>query len=196
MLQKLLIKNMYLFCLIVFMQSYSQENIFNRSSIKTGIGIGFNDSREESGFGLVYNLGYQKSFGEKERLRINPNLIIGGFSTNLITDTRDQFYRITSLQMNVSYDVVRFKSFSLLLTSGAFGNYSRGLLGTGGELQNHQSSEYFHKFYYGGSLGFGFRINPPKSRIAYEIKPFNIQFGSKGFSLGYMMIGLDIKFKK
>ena len=196
MFQKLLLKSIHLCCLILFMKSYSQENIFNRSSIKTGIGIGFNDSREESGFGLVYNLGYQKSFGEKERLRINPNLIIGGFSTNLISDTRDQFYRITSLQMNVSYDVVRYKSFSLLLTTGAFGNYSRGLFGTGGELQNHQSSEYFYKFYYGGSLGIGFRINPAKSRIAYEIKPYNVQFGNKGFVLGYMMIGLDFKFKK
>ena len=196
MFQKLLLKSIHLCCLILFMKSYSQENIFNRSSIKTGIGIGFNDSREENGFGLVYNLGYQKSFGKKEKLRINPNLIIGGFSSNLVSDTRDQFYRITSLQMNVSYDVVRYKSFSLLLTTGGFGNYSRGLLGTGGELQNHKNSDYFYKFYYGGSLGIGFRINPPKSRIAYEIKPYNIQFGNKGFFLGYMMVGLEIKFKK
>lgn len=196
MFQKSLVKNVHLFCLILFMKSYSQENPFNKSSIKTGIGIGFNDSREESGFGLVYSLGYQKSFGKKEKLRINPNLTIGGFSSNLISDTRDQFYRITSLQMNVSYDVVRYKSFSLLLTTGAFGNYSRGLFGTGGELQNHQNSDYFYKFYYGGSLGIGFRINPTKSRIAYEIKPFSTQFGNKGFALGYMMVGLDIKFKK
>lgn len=196
MFKKPLVSCFPLFCLLLFIKCYSQENPFNKSSIKTGIGIGFNDSREETGFGLVYNLGYQKSFGKKEKLRINPNLIIGGFSTNLLTDNRDQFYRITSLQMNVSYDLVRYKSFSLLLTTGAFGNYSRGLFGTGGELQNHKSSDYFYKLYYGGSLGVGFRINPLKSRIAYEIKPYNIQFGNKGFSLGYMMVGLDIKLKK
>ncbi|CCG54527.1 Hypothetical protein precursor [Flavobacterium indicum GPTSA100-9 = DSM 17447] len=195
MFNKKLIRFVLIFSLISITKSYSQENIFNRSSIKTGIGIGYNDSKEENGLGLIYNLGYQKSFGVKERFRINPNLIIGGFSTNLITDTRDQFYRITSLQMNVSYDVVRYNSISLLLCTGVFGNYSRGLLGTGGELQNNQNSEYFQKFYFGGSLGIGLRINPIKSRIAYEIKPFTIQLGNKGFSLGYIMMGLDIKFK-
>jgi hypothetical protein len=189
-------KSLHLFCLILVINSYSQENIFNRSSIKTGIGLGFNDSREETGFGLIYNLGYQKSFGKKEKLRINPNLIIGSFSTNLISDIRDQFYRISSLEMNVSYDVVRYKSFSVLLTTGAFGNYSRGLFGTGGELINNRDSEYFYKLYYGGSLGIGFRLNPVRSRIAYEIKPINFQFGNKGYSLSYMTFGLDIKLKK
>lgn len=174
----------------------AQENEFTRSSIKTGIGIGFNDGEEESGFGLVYSIGYQKSFGEKERFRINPNLLIGGFSSYTITDTRDQFYRITSLGMNINYDVLRYKSVSLLITAGGFLNYSRGLFGNGGEINTNSSSRYFHKIYFGGNAGIGLRINPPKSRFAYEIKPLNVAIGNKGFVLGYIMLGLDIKLKK
>lgn len=58
----------------------AQENQFTRSSIKTGIGIGVNEGIEESGLGFVYSVGYQKSFGKKEKFRINPNLLYGGFN--------------------------------------------------------------------------------------------------------------------
>ena len=192
-------QNKILFTAILILTIFTakaQENEFTRSSIKTGIGIGFNDSEEESGFGLVYSIGYQKSFGEKERLRINPNLLIGGFSSYTITDTRDQFYRITSLGMNINYDLLRYKSVSLLITTGGFLNYSRGLFGNGGEINTNESSRYFNKIYFGGNAGIGLRINPSKSRFAYEIKPLNIEVGNKGFVLGYMMFGLDIKLKK
>jgi hypothetical protein len=50
---KKIAKSLHLFCLILVLNCYSQENIFNRSSIKTGIGLGFNDSREETGFGFT-----------------------------------------------------------------------------------------------------------------------------------------------
>jgi hypothetical protein len=120
-------QNKILFTSILILTIFTakaQENKFTRSSIKTRIGIGFNDSEEESGFGLVYSIGYQKSFGKKERLRINPNLLIGEFSSYTITDTRDQFYRITSLGMNINYDLLRYKSVSLIITTGGFLNYS------------------------------------------------------------------------
>lgn len=182
--------------LLTIFTAKAQENEFTRSSITTGIGIGVNDSEEESGFGLVYSIGYQKSFGEKERFRINPNLLYGNFSTFGITDNRDQYYNITSLRMNVNYDVLKYKSVSLLITSGGFLNYSRGLFGNGGEINTNSSSRYFNKIYFGGNAGIGLRINPSKSRFAYEIKPLNVEFGNKSFVLGYMMFGLDIKLKK
>ena len=83
--------------------------------------------------GFVYPVGYQKSFWKKEKFRINPNLLYGGFISSGITDTPQQFFRITSIGMNVNYDLVKYKSVSLLITSGVFLNYSRGLFGTGGE---------------------------------------------------------------
>jgi hypothetical protein len=174
---------------------YAQENEFTKSSIKTGIGIAINEGIKESGLGLIYSIGYQKTFGEKERLRINPNLLFGGFNSVGITDTREQFYRVTSLGMNINYDLIKYKSVSLLVASGLFVNYSRGLFGTGGEFEV-KKSKYFNELYFGGNANIGIRINSNKSRFAYEIKPLNVHFGNKGFVLGYLMFGMDIKIKK
>ena len=190
-------ENIYLIILLIIftLKIKAQENKFTTSAIKTGIGAAVNDGIEESGLGLIYSVGYQKSFGKKEKLRINPNLLYGGFTSNGITDTREQFYRITSLGMNVNYDLIKYKSVSLLISTGGFLNYSRGLFGTGGEFDN-GSSKYFNEFYFGGNASIGIRINSNKSRFAYEIKPLNIQVGNKGFVLGYLMFGMDIKIKK
>lgn len=180
--------------LLFFLRVTAQENGFTRSSIKTGIGIGVHDGVEESGLGLVYLVGYEKSFGTKEKFRINSNLVYGGFNSKGITDVREQFFRITSVGVNVGYDLVRYKSVSLLLSTGGFLNYTRGLLGTGGENEI-GNSRYFNEVYFGGSGGIGIRISSDKSRFSYEIKPINVQIGSKGFVLGYVLFGLDIKIK-
>ena len=187
--------NLLIVILLFSLKINAQENEFTRSSIKTGIGVGINDGIEESGLGFVYSVGYQKSFGKKEKFRINPNLLYGGFNSSGITDTREQFFRITSIGMNVNYDLVKYKSVSLLITSGGFLNYSRGLFGTGGENEI-RNSRYFNQLYFGGTAGIGIRINSTKSRFAYEIKPLNVQTGNKGFVLGYIMFGMDIKIKK
>ncbi len=106
--------------LLVGNKIYSQEKKFERSSIRTGIGIGINDGHQETGLGLIYSLGWQKSYGEKNKFRLNPNMIIGGFKPIMITDTRDQFYRITSLGLNVHYDLVKYKAVSIVTTGGGF----------------------------------------------------------------------------
>ena len=176
---------------------YSQEIEFRKSSIKTGIGIGINEGQKEIGNGLVYSIGWQKSFGEKNKVRINPNMTFGGFLPIAITDTRDQYYRITSLGINIHYDLIKYKAVSIVTTGGGFINYSRGLLGTGGWPEaNNNSSEYFYSLYFGGNASIGLRIDPKKSKLAYEIRPINIHFGNKGFMLGYLMFGIDFKLKK
>ena len=176
---------------------FSQEIEFKNSSIRTGVGIGINEGQREIGNGLVYSIGWQKSFGEKSKIRINPNMTFGGFLPIGITDTRDQFYRITSLGLNIHYDLIRYKAISIVTTGGGFINYSRGLLGTGGWPEaNNNSSEYFYSLYYGGNVSIGLRIDPKKSKLAYEIRPINIHFGNNGFMLGYLMFGIDFKLKK
>nr|WP_320020725.1 hypothetical protein [uncultured Draconibacterium sp.] len=177
--------------------AYSQETEFKRTSIRTGIGIGINDGHRETGTGFVYSIGWQKSYGAKNRFRLNPNMIIGGFKPIMITDTRDQFYRITSLGINAHYDLLKYKAVSVVTTGGGFFNYSRGLLGTGGMPEaNNTHSEYFNSIYLGGKLSLGLRINPENSKLAYEIRPLNIQFGNDSFLLGYLMFGIDIKLEK
>jgi hypothetical protein len=173
----------------------SQENLFSRHSIKTGIGVGINEGEKVIGMGLVYTIGYQKNFGKKEKLRIAPNITFGSFNSNYVNDARDSFYQITNFGLLVNYDLIKYKSISLFLVAGGFANYTRGMIGTGGE-NNIISSEYFNAFNYGGTTSFGIRINPLKSRISYEIKPMTMSFGNKDYLFGYMMFGIDYKLKK
>lgn len=176
---------------------YSQEIEFKRSSIRTGIGLGINEGYQETGNGLVYSIGWQKSYGKNNKLRINPNMVFGGFTPIGITDTRDQYYRITSLGINFHFDLIKYRAVSIVTTGGGFINYSRGLLGTGGwEEASNKSSEYFYSLYFGGYGSIGLRINPAKSRLAYEIRPINMSFGNNRFLLAYFMIGIDFKLKK
>ncbi|MBX7204822.1 MAG: hypothetical protein K1X81_05325 [Bacteroidia bacterium] len=147
--------------------------------------------------GLIYSIGWQKSFGKKNKLRVNPYMMTGGFWPFGISDTRDQFYRITTLGLNFHYDLIKYKALSLVTTVGAFGNYSRGLLGTGGWPEaNHNQSEYFHSIYFGNNMSLGLGINPGKSRFALELRPINIHLGTNHFILGYLMLGVNIKLTK
>ena len=188
------------FTLLVLTNTYlfSQEIEFKNSSIRTGVGLGINQGEEEAGIGLAYTIGWQKSYGKKNRIRLNPNIILGSYRTYAIpTDTRDQLYKITILGYNIHYDLIKAEAVSIIVTAGSFINYSRGLLGTGGwSITNNNSSEYFHSFYYGANISFGFRVNPKKSRLVYEFRPMNIHIGNNGFILGYLMFGMDFKLKE
>jgi hypothetical protein len=176
---------------------YSQDIEFKKSSISTGLGIGVNEGLREIGLGLIYSVGWQKSLGEKNKLRINPNMMFGGFLPIGIIHTRDQFFRITSLGLNFHYDLLRYKAVSIVTTGGGFMNYSRGLLGTGGSRDtNSISSDYFTTVYFGGNASIGLRIDPSRSKIAYKITPINIHLGNKDFLLAYLMVGIDFKLKK
>jgi hypothetical protein len=166
---------------------------FSNNSFKVGAGIGIMEGLKETGMGTIFSLGYQKSLW-KDRLRINPNIMVGGFTPVVITDVRDQYIRITSLGFNGFLDAIKYKSVSIFIGTGGFLNYSRGLLGTGGWPESgNTSSQYFFKMYYGGYLTGGLRINPPKSRIAYELMPLNFCFGNDQFFIGFFKFGIDIK---
>mgnify|MGYP001586584359 CR=1 FL=1 len=201
-IKKMEVNNTCKFCcffvlLIISYSSSAQETEPKRTSIRTGIGLGFNHGKQETGTGFVSSIGWQKSFGEQIRFRFNPNLIVGGFFPFGITDTRDQYYRLTSLGLNLHYDLIRYKSISIVTTVGSFLNYSRGLLGTGGWPEaNNNSSVYFHSLYFGGTISAGIRIAPKKSTFAYELRPINVQLGNDYFEFIYFMFGIDIKLQK
>ena len=73
--------------------------------------------------------------------------------------------------------------------------YTRGLLGTGGD-PGARESRYFINGYVGGKLSVGLRVNPAGHRLAYEIRPLNIQAGTDGFALGSLLLGIDVKLGK
>lgn len=196
-LSRFLKKLFPLLCLTSFVFGYGQENKFSRGSIKTGGGLGVNMGVKEEGLGTLSTMGYERSYGSKGRLRMNASLLIGGFTSVGISDSRKKIYRTTSWNINANYDYVKYKAVSLFIYSGGFANYSRGMLGSGFSevtLENYQS-QTFVDLYFGANLGCGLRINPPSNQCAFEIKPINIQIGNKEFVTFYMMFGVDIKIK-
>ncbi len=190
-----IIRRTILLILLLTVNYWGTCQEFSRSSLKTGVGFGINEGQYEIGVGGVVMLGYQKSYWN-DRLRISPNIVSGNFMALGITDVREQYYRLTSLNLIGYLDVIKYKAFSILIGAGGSFNLSRGLLGTGGDWEvSHPESEYFLKSYYGGYLGLGLRINPRRSRMAYEISPINFHFDDKYFFTQYFKFGIDIKFK-
>lgn len=175
---------------------YSQDLEFRKTSIKTGFGIGMNEGKNETGTGLFYSIGWQKSLGNKNKLRINPNLLMGEFVPFIITDLPDEYYRITVLGLNLNYDLIKFHALSLVTTVGVWGDFTRGLIGTGGYHSTSTSSEYVGNLYCGGNFSLALRIDPKKSKLAYEIRPFNFMIGTKDFFSAYLMFGIDFKLTK
>lgn len=178
--------------ILLFIIQLNAQN-YSPNSIKTGVGIGVNEGKKESGFGSVVNIGYQRS-SWNNRFRLNPNITTGGFLPLLMTDVRDQYYRTTSLGFYGYLDIIKIKSFSIYVGTGGLINYSRGLLGTGGwPDENNNESEYFIELYYGGHLSGGIRVDKPDKRLAYEISPLNICFGNNYFMMAYFKIAIDVK---
>ena len=189
--------SLMLFLFAMVSSSEAQDNLFSKKSIKANIGIAFNEGTREIGGGIVYSIGYQSEFVNNSLIRYSANLQSGNFRPILVTDTRDQFYRASSLGFNVEGDILKYKFISLTLGGGGFINYSRGLFGTGGNsIPAISRSEYFHQMYAGGIVSAGLRFAPEKRNIAFEIKPVNIQVGYPTFAMGYMTCGIDFKLMK
>jgi len=49
---------------IIVNQNICSQEDSKTKSIRTGIGLGFNDGKRETGMGLIYSIGYQKSYGQ------------------------------------------------------------------------------------------------------------------------------------
>ena len=183
--------------LLLTLQAVHAQDAPGGGAIQGALGIGIHDGREEGGLGLLYILGYQKSLGASSRVRLNPLLVYGEFSSAGITDQRDQFYRTTSAGVALQYDVLRYRAVALTVAGATCLTYARGLLGTGGELQSPgEGSRYFRRVYPSVGGGLGLRVSPAKGRLVYEFQPLTIQAGPKGFLLGYAMLGLAVKLNK
>jgi hypothetical protein len=175
---------------------YGQDPAFSKNSIKIGLGVGSSMGNKTDGGGFVYAVGYQREIW-KDRLRLNPNFTIGHYSSKFILDVRDQYFNSINIETNLYYDLIRIKSFSLVLGCGGLVNNSRGLKGTGGDPDGYTeppTSEYISDFHYAGYLGGGLRINPPSKRIAINIMPINLHFGNNYFAEFHAKIELDFKF--
>ncbi|GAA4054819.1 hypothetical protein GCM10022409_47410 [Hymenobacter glaciei] len=173
---------------------HAQEAAGKGGSIQAAVGVGAQEGNEEGGLGVVYALGYLKSWGAAARWRFNPQIVCGEFSSAGFTDRQDQFYRTTSAGVAVHYDVLRYRAVAVVVSGGGSASYARGLLGTGGEQQlPTEGSRYFHRLYFSANGGVGLRVSPTQGRLAYEFRPLTLQVGTKGFFMGYATVGLEVK---
>ena len=173
----------------------AQEAGFSNNSIKTGLGIGIHQGKQEKGMGFMMSVGYQKTL-KNSRIRINPDFMSGTFGSGLMLHTRDQYYRLSSAGINGYIDALKYQGLSLCVGTGVSLNYARGLLGTGGGKEfSARSSEYFYSLYYAGNLTAGLRINSPHKRLAYTLTPVDIHIGNKLYLLGMWKFDIEIKLK-
>ncbi|AWW29269.1 hypothetical protein DN752_03440 [Echinicola strongylocentroti] len=171
---------------------YGQSEKKQEQSITVGLGIGVHNGAYESSLGLVYMVGWQQELGDRQRLRINPNMTFGSYK-DYLTDTRDLFYRLSALGVDIHYDLVKYKGFSLVTSGGVFVSYSRGLMGTGDFEGQHHSSDYFTMLYGGAKASVGIRYDPKQGRIAYELIPATLALGNSHYAWLYPMAKINIK---
>lgn len=186
-----------LILLVIFItfNVYGQNKEFSKNSIKVGIGLGASMGNNTEGFGAVYTIGYQREIW-KDRLRLNPNFSIGHYSSRFIFDARDQYFNSINIETNLYYDLIKIKSFSLVVGCGGIINNSRGLKDLGGDLESSTvtlSPKYVSDFHFGGYLGAGFRINSPNKRTSIDIMPINLHIGNNYFGELHAKIELDFK---
>lgn len=149
---------------------------------------------QEQGMGIVYSIGWQQSLTTNQRLRIYPQNTFGGFRPPFfVSGARDQHYQSSALKLMLNYDLIKRSSGSIYLSGGGFGNYSRGLLGSGGGEDGYTRSEYFQSFYYGGCFSSGVRLTPENSRLSYDLEAINYMIGNNDFIMACALLKIGFR---
>lgn len=177
--------------LLTVMTSYGQT--FTKSSIKLGTGAGVHMDKNAMGFGLTYSAGYQRNIW-RDRLRINANFCMGHYNSKFVTDAKDMYFNSLHLEGLVFFDVLKVKSFAIVLGNGLFVNNANGLVSAGFDPGDniYVKPRYMSDFNGGMYFGFGFRINPESKRIAVNILPVNFYLGFELMEI-HPEIEIDIK---
>jgi hypothetical protein len=170
----------------------AQETTTYTQFITFNIGYGFGQGVSEKGVGRVKSIGWQKSYGVKNKLRFNPIVMLASLSDAKRSEDQVVFFNVTTLGAMMHYDLINIKWFSLVTSIGAFGHKTRGIQSPEGFPVFDGKNYYFNKLYYSGQGAVSLRISPSKSRLAIAIRPMDIQLGNKGFIMGYTTVGVDI----
>jgi hypothetical protein len=169
----------------------ANSQTFTKSSIKVAVGYGGAESAGKTarGNGYLFSAGYQRELGTG-RFRINPQFSAGSYSSS--TEYMNCYFGSYNLQMNLYADAIKIKSFSFITGTGLFINNTRGVINYNDQMVSEESAP-FSDVHFGAYFGAGFRLNIPKQRIAFELMPLNILFGSTYFQEVSARIGVDIK---
>jgi len=179
-----------LFLLFRLAGAHGQE--YSKSSLTYHIGIGASNTGEPVGEGLVAGAGYQLNVW-KDRLHFNPRLTLGYFDAANYLDLPDGMFTSLNLETIFFFDLIRFKTLSLLVGAGGVVQKINGLVGTGGYADPVTNSYYVHQWHYGVYVGCGISYYPKKSRFFFQIMPFNYRFLSNNRLDQYSNVGFGIK---
>ncbi len=165
------IKLVLFFLLFGLFESFCQD--FSKSSLFGGVGVGSSkNSRVNHGLGFNWSIGYQGDIW-KNRLRIVPGVSFGAYSPTSSTSV-GAHYNSTSLKVNLNFDILKIKTFSLLIGSGLAVNISSGLIVYEAlASRRRSSSERFNESHFIFSGLIGLRLNPARHRIGYELLLFD-----------------------
>lgn len=165
------------------------------SSLKFFTSISYQEGKGEMGFGIPLGIGYQKQYCNG-RIRVHTTLQDGNFMNFGITDVPDYYYRVTTLGLFSDIDVLRYYSFSIVLSTGVGGSLSRGIRSEFWDMDgNYSSGGYFARFYPTVYLAYGIRIAPRKSKYALEIfLPPGGHANSNFYLIHAIRVGVDYKF--
>lgn len=157
--------------------SFAQN--LSEKSLTYSLGMGVADNDKTGGLGMTFGLGYQKEVWN-DRFRIHPNFSFGIFNNTQTRDAPDAHFSTINLRLDLNYDLLKIKAFSLFIGTGVTVSHSIGLLGTGGrgiDGQSRTSSDFFRETNLAGNGLIGLRFNPQKRKMAYELLLLNGTIG-------------------
>ena len=155
------------------MTSYGQD--FSKNSLFVGLGLGMSENSEINGVGTNWTIGYQNDI-RNTRFKLVRSIRFGTYTDILIKDIPQTHFNSINLNVNLNFDLFNVRGFSVFIGSGLTGNFSFGLIGSGGWYER-LSSNHFRDFNLAINGLSGFRLNPSKKRIGYELLLFPVNFG-------------------
>lgn len=153
--------------------SLGQDN--SKHSLFFGTGIGIMTNSESEGYGILSGIGLQATVWH-DRIRLIPQLTWGGFNNDGITDVPDVHFYSRSIKLDVNFDLLKIRSFSVIIGTGVTGNLTSGLVGTDGWHNPVSSSYFFREAHVGTNVMLGFRLYSSDKRLAYELRLFDVGF--------------------
>jgi hypothetical protein len=170
------IKHYYLtiIFLLIVLHTQGQNKEFGKTSLIYGIGIGETEDGTIGGFGGLFLCGVNQDLGYKNRFRLSLLLNLGSYNTKAQDGGYDQAFHSICLGPKVYADVIRYRSISLVLGTGFALNNMAGYIRDGVRGLTHNS--FFNVYNIAAYLGTGIRVNPPNSRLAFELLPLNFYF--------------------
>lgn len=177
-------KKSYLLLLMLLMcASTAMAQDSTRHAFTVSASLGMYDGDFLSGEGVDFGIGYQrKIFNDRFRLHASANF--GAYEENT-KDGADLYFSSMDVKADINYDLIRYRSFSLIVGTGLMYEYTRGIIDPGVLIIQtedyliylHRETTFFGKSNVGVNLLAGLRYNPSSEKYAIELLPLYTSVG-------------------